>query len=87
MKKKVEPAAASHFSVSKIAEYLDEDPEVVDYYLFRFYGTWGEEKASALLRFVVWAFKNDKEYLIKSTLLHDFELKKDGCSCPQTSGY
>ena len=86
MKKKLPPAAA-HFTVSKICEYLEEDPEVVDYYLFRFFETWGEKAMMAMFRFVLWCYQNDKEAWIKPTLLHDFGLKKGNATCPRTSGY
>jgi len=78
---------AQFVTIQKIGDYLNADPEVVDFYLYRFYCTWGKNALRALVRFVIWAEENDSHDIIASTLTHDFTLENKNCARPRTSNY
>ena len=73
--------------VAKISERLEEDPEVIDYYLWRYFGMWGEEKLQAMFRFVAKCEQEGDQHLVRSTLLHDFSIDKNGKREPITGSF
>lgn len=84
MKKKTEEPAAVSLTVRKVVEHLGCDPEVADFYLFRFIADWGEEKYRALVKFMADAEAAGKPNIIRTVLEHDFELPPGGKKEPIT---
>jgi hypothetical protein len=78
------PAAAS-ITISKISEYLEEEPEIIDFYLWRFFKDWGDVALLSLIKFVSKCEREDLVPLIKPTLIHDFSLQKSLTEKPKTS--
>lgn len=76
-----------HPIVEKICERLGEDAEAVDFYLWRYYGLWGENGLQAMFRFIVSCERESHPELIRETLLHDFTIERDGKEKPLTARY
>lgn len=86
-KAKKEKTPAEFVTIQKIVEYLDADPELVDFYLYRFHNTWGRKALTALIRFIIWAEENDRQDIIGPTLMHDFTLENKNATSPRTTNY